>query len=285
MCTNVLNTAARHNDPSLAIEVINVLTSRRSKLDVHHYEAVISAYAKSSDLKTAMQILCIMTKARLEPTEATTRLIFESLSKASNLPSEAFKTLRLLAQRGQAIPTAAVNVTIEACVAHGDLNEAIKHYKTLHEICPSGPNTATFNALLQGCSKSSGNKDLAMFLASEMAALGIRPDVLTYDRLVLVCLTEDDYDDAFRYLQEMKVMYEGSELRAGTFHALIKKCAAAGDKRMWRILEEMQSKGQNVERIRRWAERAWNVVVTKATQTNDWEEREESGDRVQGGHI
>jgi pentatricopeptide repeat protein len=283
MCTNILNTAARHKDPRLATDVVRVLTSRSSKLDVHHYEALISAYANSFDLKTALQILSIMKKARLEPTEATTRPIFESLSKVEKLPSQAFKILRSLPNHGQDIPTAAVNVMIEVCIAHGDLKEAIKQYKTLHEICPSGPNTATFNTLLQGCSKSSGNKDLAMFLASEMAALGIRPDVLTYDRLVLVCLTEDNYEDAFRYLDEMKAMFEGSELRPGTFNALIKKCVAAGDKRAWDILEEMQSRGQNVEKIRRWAEKARSVTATGATKTNDWEEREQGGYHAQTG--
>jgi pentatricopeptide repeat protein len=281
MCTNVLNTAARHKDPNLATDVVRVLTSRPSKLDVHHYEALISAYSSSSDLRTALQILSIMKKARLEPSESTTRPIYESLSKTEQLPSQVFKILQTSPKDGQAIPTAAVNVMIESCVAHGHLNEAIKQYKTLHEICPSGPNTATFNALLQGCSKSSGNKDLAMFLASEMAALGIRPDVLTYDRLVLVCLTEDDYEDAFRYLEEMKAMFDGSELRPGTFNALVKKCVAAGDKRTWGILEEMQSRGRNVEKIRRWAEKAWNVAATGATQINGWEEREEGEHRAQ----
>jgi len=283
MCTNVLNTAARHKDPTLATDVVRLLTSRTSKLDVHHYEALISAYAKSSDLKTSLQILSIMKKARLEPTEATTRPIFEGLTKAEKLPSQASKILQLLAKHGQAIPVAAVNVMIEASIAQGDLKEAIKQYKVLHEICPSGANTATFNTLLQGCSKSSGNKDLAMFLASEMAAFGIRPDVLTYDRLVLVCLTEDDYEDAFRYLEEMKAMFEGSELRPGTFNALIKKCVAAGDKRTWGLLEEMHSRGQNVEKIRRWAERAWNVAATRTTQMNDWEAREDGGHRAHMG--
>jgi hypothetical protein len=282
MCTNVLNTAARHKDPSLATDVVRVLTSRTSKLDVHHYEALISAYA-NSDLETSLQILSIMKKARLEPTEATTRPIFESLAKVEELPSQAFKFLRSLPKYGRAIPTAAVNVMIEACVAHGNLKEAIKQYKALHEICPSGPNTATFNALLQGCSKSCENKDLAMFLASEMAALGIRPDLLTYDRLILVCLTEEDYEDAFRYQEEMKAMFEGSELRPGTFNALIKKCVAAGDKRTWVLLEEMQRRGQNVEKITRWAEKAWNVAATRTTQKNDWEERGDCGYRAQTG--
>jgi pentatricopeptide repeat protein len=218
-----------------------------------------------------------MKKARLEPTESTTRSMFDSLSKNPNLPSETFEIVKSLTMRGQDIPTAAVNVMIEACVAHGNLKEAIKYYKAFHEICPSGPNTATFNALLQGCSRSPGNKDLAMFLASEMAAFGVRPDILTYDRLVLVCLSDDIYEDAFRYIDEMKAMFEGSELRTGTFNALIKKCVAAGDKRVWGILKDMQNRGHNVEKISRWAERSWNVVAMKAMQTNEWEDKEDNG--------
>lgn len=270
MCTNVLNTAARHQDPILATDVVRVLVNRTSKLDVHHYEALISAYASSSDLKSALQVLIIMKRARLEPGEATTRPIYDSLCKAEKLPSQAFRILQTLHKDGQTIPTAAANVIIEASVAHGHLEEAIRVYKTLHELCSSGPNTATFNALLQGCSKSPGNKDLAMFLASEMAALGIRPDVLTYDRLVLVCLTEEDYEDAFLYLDEMKGMFEGSELRMGTFNALIRRCIAARDKRVWSMLNEMQNKGHNVEKIRKWAE--LNSAPTEAVPTNSWEE-------------
>lgn len=204
-----------------------------------------------------MQILSIMKKARLEPSEATTRPIYENLCRTKNLPSKAFHDLQILAKDGQSIPTAAMNVIIQASVAHGSLKEAVKHYKCLHEVCPSGPNTATFNALLRGCFKNPGNKDLAMFLASEMSALGIRPDVLTYDRLVLVCLLEQDYGDAFLYLEEMKAMFEWSRLRTGTLKVLIGRCVAAGDKRFWSILDDMQSKGHSLERIRRRAEKAW----------------------------
>jgi hypothetical protein len=198
-----------------------------------------------------------MKRARLEPSEATSRPIYESLCRAKKLPSQAFKILQNLSKDGESIPTAAVNVVLEASIAHGNLKEAVELYKSLHEICPSGPNTATFNTLLQGCSKSAGNKDLAMFLASEMAALGIRPNVLTYDRLVLVCLTEEDYNDAFLYLEEMTAMFEGCDMRMGTWNLLVRKCVEARDERAWSILDDMQSRGLKVERIRRWAEEAW----------------------------
>lgn len=279
MCTNVLNTSARHQDPNLATDVVRVLAGRTSKLDIHHYEALIAAYIGSLDLKSALQILSIMKKTGIEPTDGTTRSIYSHISTAERLPSDAFNMLQNLQKEGQTIPTAAVNVVIEASVSQGYLQVAVKQYKALHTICPSGPNTATFNILLQGCAKTFGNKDLAMFLASEMAALGIRPNVMTYDRLVLVCLMEDDYEDAFRYMGEMKRTFEKGELRIGTLHALVRRCVAAGDERAWSLLNELESRGHSRGKLRIWAEEAWKKVAKRIVPPE-----EEEGDVVETGY-
>jgi pentatricopeptide repeat protein len=257
MCTNVLNTAARYKDPNLATDVIRVLSGRISKLELHHYEGLIAAYISSDDLKTALQILGIMKKAGLEPNDGTTRPIFKHLSASDDLPNQAFGLLQRLHKDGKTIPIAAMNVVLESSISQGQLQQAVEQYKSVHKICISGPNTATFNILLQGCAKSPGNKYQAMFLASEMAALKIRPDVLTYDRLILVCLTEDDYEDAFLYLEEMKKTFESGDLRIGTWNALVRKCIAASDERAWSVLQELETKGLNVGKLRSWAEDAW----------------------------
>lgn len=269
MCTNVLNTAARNQDPNLATDVVRVLAGRTSKLDIHHYEALITAYIGSSDLKSALQILGIMKKAGLEPTDGTTRSIYTHISTTERLPADAFKILQSLKKEGQTVPTAAVNVILEASVSQGHLQGAVEQYKALHTICPNGPNTATFNNLLQGCAKTFGNKDLAMFLASEMAALGIRPNVMTYDRLVLVCLMEDDYEDAFRYMDEMKRTFGNSELRTGTLHALVKRCVAVGDERAWSLLNELEGKGHSRGKLRSWAEEEWKKVPKRLIPAED----------------
>jgi pentatricopeptide repeat protein len=266
MCTNVLNTAARNNDPRLATDVSRVLAGRTSKLDIHHYEALIEAYAGSSDLKSALHILSIMRKSGLEPSEATTRPIYARLQKWKHPPFNAWKLLEGLYKDGKAIPIAAINVVLEAYVFHGNLRDAVRQYNSLRKICPSGPSTTTFNIILQGCSKGEGNKDTAMLLASEMVNRGVRPDALTYDRLILACLTEDDYEDAFKYLREMKAMFAASELRMGTWTALVKKCVGAGDSRAWDLLEELNGRGTSTERLKSWMEGAWKRSVDSNQQ-------------------
>src|SRR5947209_1440459 len=123
MCSNVLNTSARHQDPNLATDVVRVLAGRTSRLDMHNYEALITAYIGSSDLKSSLQILNIMKKSGLEPTDGTTRSVYTHISSAEGLPADAFRILQSHQKEGQIIPTAAVNVVLEASVSQGHLQE------------------------------------------------------------------------------------------------------------------------------------------------------------------
>ena len=203
-----------------------------------------------------------MSKAGLEPDSSSTRPLYLYLSSSEDLPSQGWKVLHELHEHGHAVPIAAINVVIEASMSVGHIDEAVGLYKQLHTLCESGANTETFNVVLQGCSHRK-SKDLAMFLASEMAALGVKPDQLTYDRLILACLSEDDYEDAFLYLEEMKAAAdlkgnEGWWVRSGTATALVKRCVTHGDDRAWLMLNEMDKKGYSKSgRLRTWAEQNW----------------------------
>jgi pentatricopeptide repeat protein len=99
-----------------------------------------------------------------------------------------------------------------------------------------------------------------------MAALGVKADRLTYDRLILTCLQEDDYEDAFRYLEEMIVVGEGKEtedgkrgwwMRAGTAGELVRRCVVERDERYWNLLDEMTQRGMWNHKLRAWADEEW----------------------------
>lgn len=252
ICTNVLNTAARHGDFRLATDVFRVLGNRTQVLHQHHYEALLESYLASSDLKTALLVLSIMTSSGVLPSESSTRPIYIYLQESPSLSSTALSILRELHQSSRPIPPESVNVIIEAFIHHKDLASAIETYKTLHTLVPAGPTTATFNALLRGCA-SAANKDLAMFLAAEMAALKVAPNALTYDRLVLVCLnadrqgTENAYTDAWRYFEEMRAV--GWWPRMGTIKNLATSCCAKGDKRVWKLMEQAKKVGEIEARV------------------------------------
>ncbi|PVH82585.1 hypothetical protein DL98DRAFT_456005 [Cadophora sp. DSE1049] len=262
MCIAILNCAARYSDPELATNTIRILSGRRSALTTFHYEPLIAAYAGSGDLKTALRVLIIMAKASIEPDTSTTRPLYLTLSKSRELAQQAWRDLKELAQDGHTIHVAAVNVIIEAHIEVGQFEQAVELYKSLHEICESGPNTDTFNILLQGAARQE-RKDLSVFLASEMRALGIKPDVLTYDRLILACLyNQDDYEDAFRYLEEMAEVGAdkpdgGWWMRGGTATVLIKRCVEEKDSRAWTLLDEMARRGMDTFKLKDWVQHNW----------------------------
>lgn len=212
-----------------------------------------------------------MKKAALEPSEGTGRPIFVFLTRHRDRPLLARTNLEDLHQENLDIPTAAMNIVLEAAIAHGNLEEAMDHYRSLQEICSSGPNTATFNTLLQGCYRTGGNdignenianKDIAMSLAAEMSALGVRPDILTYDRLIIICMKSrgTDFEDTFLYYKEMREALNAGEggLRRGTWKTLIQTCIERGDERVWGLLDDMENEGNAATTLRKLAETSFS---------------------------
>jgi hypothetical protein len=210
-----------------------------------------------------------MAKAGHTPCPGATRPLYLFLSATvvhdPSILSSSLDILKDLDSQGHKVPTAAVNVIIEAAAMNGMMDFAIQVYRShLPTICGS-PNIDTFNALLQGCSKTTGRKAFAMSLAADMVELNIRPDALTYDRLMLVCLGEEheDYEDAFGYLEEMgRVLGTGMDgrpvgPRQGTWVQLVRRCAREGDGRAWAALEEMGRRGMPTRKLRRAVEELW----------------------------
>lgn len=266
VCINVLSTAARSGDFHLATDVFRVLGNRTERLQLYHYESLLEAYLAASDIKTAFTLLCVMISSGVPPSESSARPIYLYLRQNTSFPATALSVIRNLHESDRPICAPAVNVIIEAFIHHKDLSSAIETYKILHELCPSGPTTNTFNALFCGCHRAA-RKDLAMFLVSEMVALKVEPNALTYDRLVLVCLeaeeaeeaeeekTRQAFADAWRYFDEMRRMSWWP--RAGTVEALAKRCCQRGDERVWELVREGGHDGIGMQQMERFVSQHW----------------------------
>ncbi|KAF1992203.1 hypothetical protein K402DRAFT_300827, partial [Aulographum hederae CBS 113979] len=212
VCLAVLATASRHADPHLATDVFRVLGTRKTEFELEHYELLMEAYVSAGELEPALSVLSVMAAAGCEPVGETSRAIYEYLRTRKDGPDEAWRTLRKMKDQFRLIPIEAANVIIESCTALENLDQALTYYKQIPAVVSplnkklqgandgkgsgsstirwrtyGSPNTRTFNILLREISRR-GRKDLATFLASEMRALGIPPDALTYDRIIITCL-------------------------------------------------------------------------------------------------
>lgn len=267
-CLAVLNAAAREGDILLAIDIFRVLSARGATLEPQHYELLIEAHLKQDDLKTCLNIICVMGNAGVPLDQNTLRTPLFYLRQQPELVPRAYEMLQEIKSKGRDVPTAALNMLIDGALSQdAGLNEAVKYYKSLRKLCLRGPNTETFNILLGGCKESDGDtpvggKSTAMFLASEMLAMGIKPDSLTYDRLLLVCLAEDEYEDLFKYYDEME--RSGWVPRQGTFNAMIKRCCEAGDQRTWTLLQTMSNAGLPTATLHQWVEENWKQTIDKS---------------------
>lgn len=273
ICFNVLNTAARNGDAELATDVFRVLGNRRTAFTHHHYEMLIEAYIAAEDLKSSLSVLIIMKEAGIKLEASSTLSIFQYLQRHKSRPMLAYHILQEIHDAGDKVPTVAMNCAIQACVAIKDLDGAIEMYKAIHTVCEEGPNTATFNLLFKSCHVS-GRKELAMFLASEMIQLGCVPDAITYNRLILVCLTNREgalatnINDAVRYFEEMRE--QGWKARPGTYFALIRHLAKARDKRCFEVFDDMRQQGFEREGvdIQEWKEFLAKVDIKEASMAS-----------------
>ncbi|KAI4736607.1 hypothetical protein E4T50_12912 [Aureobasidium sp. EXF-12298] len=258
-CLNVLTTATRKGDAALATSVFHVLGKRSTTFKQIHYDQLIMTYMSASppDLRAAFTVLTIMASLKIVPTASSTRPILAHLVHHPSDCTAAFDIITSLHESGREIPIAALNVLIEGYVETNQLEQALVAYKHMHLFerlavdkhgkpvrrSQSYSTLDTFNILLRGAAKPIAQKafDLAMFLVSEMLSIGVRPDSMVYDRLVVICVQDVKLDHAYRYFDEMEEL--GFMPRSRTAELLAKALAEKADHRCWDVLQRMQDRG------------------------------------------
>ncbi|KAL1305537.1 hypothetical protein AAFC00_007147 [Neodothiora populina] len=286
LCLNVLTTAARAGDPDMATDVFHLLGKRSSLFLPIHYEQLLTAYinADPPDLRAALSVLTIMASVKLEPNAISTRPLFLYLRDRLDARLEAFDMLVQIKASGRPVPLAALNVIIEAHVtAPGGvvLQHAMTIYKAMHEFAPDqGPgapfrpfaDVETFNLLLRGTCRdpSPDSFKMSQFLVSEMLALKIKPNALTYDRLILNCLRANLADHAFGYFAEAERL--GFRPRRTTLHDLIRYLASVEDQRCWDLLQFAKDWGLENMKMKSDIEKLWSQPAL----LDDMKRREDS---------
>jgi pentatricopeptide repeat protein len=232
-------------------------------------------------MKTAFRVLCITEKAGLPTSAGSTRPLFSHLCHSAEKCGTAWSLLRGLREEGHAIPVSAINVILESLNALDKTEEAYRYYHKLHQLTTSGPNLETINTMLQGLrrtpspttsiptssdpsspipsSPSTTPKQKALTLARSLLNHNLKANALTYDHLVRICLlpssfetAKEDYEDAFRYLEEMEQVGRHAKgeiwwMSAGTANRMVEVCVEMGDlERVRRVLGEMERRGVDV---------------------------------------
>ncbi|KAI2635541.1 hypothetical protein GGS21DRAFT_87580 [Xylaria nigripes] len=234
----VLNTASIYGNATLAMSAIQVLSTRGTRLNLHHYEPLVQVYIHQGDLPKALTVLCIMAKGGLSPDLASTRPIFPVLRDSSESTEQALHILYDLKWQ-YTVPAAAFNVVLEATACQQGFKVALDLYRIIRQICINGPDVETFEILLRDCTV----RKHMNFLVAEMDAFSLKPSKVVLDHLIRICTMQDHYDTAFHYLDLMSTSTPpGSSqkwwMSKGSALALMRKCIEARDPRYADILKE-----------------------------------------------
>ena len=90
------------------------------------------------------------------------------------------------------------------------------------------------------------------FLYAEMEAFSIEPTQTTYDHLVRISSMQDNYEQAFQFIDKMKTSKTAGQpnnwwLGKGSALALIRRCIQAEDIRMQELIEECRKRGMSID--------------------------------------
>lgn len=248
VCTKSLNVCGRLGLPILATDIMTVMGDAGMMIKNHHYTALIESYCVAGDVKNAFLILSIMRKAGVAPTPTTAAAILKFMSKDIDLIDRAFFTLQDLKEGGIAIDVSAFNAVIDACAVRKDVSRAAATFQE-HKTLDIKPDIATLNSLVAACI-GTYQKDLALSMIKLFREeLDVRADAETYTRLISLCLLQDDYEDAFAYLEEMKD--EGHQPAPGLYTLIVRRCLSLGDARASIAFDEMKGWGYRTEQAQR----------------------------------
>ena len=249
LCIQVLNTAGRHGKSPLALDALRILERIGVTWHEHHIAPVIEALCKEKNVKDALAMLDLMRTHNIVPLAETTIPISNAIATDADSVDNAWGYLEGLHAEGRTVDKTALNVVVRASIIIGDLQRAVGTYKAAGALGVV-PDVDTYNLLFAGCAAAK-HRQLGDRLLTEMKEAGVRPDATTYERLILLCLTQANYEDAFFYLEEMKA--EGHVPPRNVYVSIIRKCVKLGDTRHKLAEEEMVECGYEIsEPIRRF---------------------------------
>ncbi|KAF5370798.1 hypothetical protein D9758_001864 [Tetrapyrgos nigripes] len=235
LCIGVLNTAARHGLPDLATDALRVLKATNVQWKEHHFAPLVEAFCNAGQLKEAFITLGIMQHSDTPPSSNTVTPILNIIKKDVDSVDAAWAILEELYKQ-KSIDVVAMNLLLRAAVELEDLQRAVGAYKSFGEY-KIKPNYDTFYTLLQGCI-TARHRLLGDLILDDLKEAGLSKDQKVSELMIELCLTQETYEDAFSYLEEMKAQGLVPSLR--TYELLVRKCLYNGDSRHHIALDELK---------------------------------------------
>ena len=142
-------------------------------------------------------------------------------------------------KKESALDILAFNVVIHSFAYNGEFGDAMETFGRAAELGVT-INLETIHAALDACIHAKeaiiGVKIFEKYVQGDLA-----PNATTMSKMVTLMCSQDDYEDAFKYLEQMKSM--GFVPLRGCYYRLVKKLASKQDSRLQIALDDMKACG------------------------------------------
>ncbi|KAG0172320.1 hypothetical protein DFQ29_008429 [Apophysomyces sp. BC1021] len=235
---HVLRIASRFKDSQLASDVVQALDHLGYPYRESHFTLLMEAFASTTDVRKSFLLLNAMRKTGVIPNKKTARAIAHRLGIDKNAIEQAQEVLHGLAAEN-CLDIAAFNVVIHGLACHGLFDDAMSVYNSAARLGVE-PDVETLDSVLDACIHA-GEVSTGVQIYNLQRDHGIQPTVSTMSKMVTLICTQDSYEDAFKYLEEMKDM--GFIPQRGCYFKLIKRLAYVNDPRLQMAIDDMKACG------------------------------------------
>ncbi|KAJ7132806.1 hypothetical protein C8R43DRAFT_1239561 [Mycena crocata] len=242
LCTLVLHTAARNGLPDLATDALRVLKLLQVPWKEYHLAPLFEAFCRAERFHEAFSSLPIMRQTDIIPTVHTALPIVQLVHQKPEIIDDLWAVLRKMQEEGKSVDIAIFNALLQASVSIAPLTRALADYNTLKSY-GLRPNAETFHVFIDGCI-SANNIAYGELAFRQFKEAGTLLDRDVFGKMISLHLTQDTYDDAFLYLEEMQ--NAGHVPAPHLYEAIAEKCATVGDPRFSMALDEMTEVGHRV---------------------------------------
>ncbi|CAI7648399.1 unnamed protein product [Penicillium palitans] len=237
VCDDVLRMAAKAGDTEMASSVFRYLRESGISLERTQYERLVETHVVAGDLPAAFEALCTMHEAQIPLADSSTERVLAHMIQSKVDRREAWQILKRLKNAKRTIPIDSVRVIADLCEhdAHDDpsvVDDGVGFYKELYTLCPEGADVRVYNALIRMC-RTARNRESGMFLVKEMASLGVVPNGVTFESIILMCLDAGNFRSGFMYFQDL--MKRDARLSPETQAEIREICAGSVDEFAMRL--------------------------------------------------
>jgi tetratricopeptide (TPR) repeat protein len=239
LCLYILHLAGKHNDPKLAGDVIRTIGELGYTYRECHFAPLIDAFASTGDIANTFKVFSSMRKIGIIPDKKSALPVAYKIGRDINAIHKAKDALQDISDRGELVDVTAFNLVIHAFAFNKKYDEAISQYGQAKRLGVT-PNSETLDATLDACIHCK-DAELGKSIYQECISRGIKASVTSLSKMVTLMCTQEDYEDAFTYLERMKKL-KMIPLR-GCYFKLVKTLSRANDPRLETALEDMRAYG------------------------------------------